>query len=199
MQWACGVVIKVVPVPRSCLKHLNLPIFGQHRISWQTGHDTITSVPQFFSLSFLSFSVSCEHQPFPSTLTCVLSYIGWHLLLFGFGLIECLSIVKHLVMLHKRAFQELKRSSGIDEKRHAPQECEWLNSKPKSRNWRKQAREFGEGADRTLETAALLYHGDGDLRKDTEGSSNWTCVLSVIPLSSFKWRVLEKHAILYEI
>lgn len=40
----------------------------------------------------------------------------------------------------------MKRSAGIDQRRHAQQEFELLNSKPKSRNGRKQAREFREGA-----------------------------------------------------
>lgn len=40
----------------------------------------------------------------------------------------------------------MKRSSGIEERRPAQQEFELLNSKPKSRNRRKQAGEFREGA-----------------------------------------------------
>lgn len=90
MKWACGMVIKAIPVPYSCLKHLNFSIFGQHSdyISWQTSHDTITSVPKFSSLS--SLSIEWSHlwtlTLFQYTITCILSYINWHLLLFGFAL-----------------------------------------------------------------------------------------------------------------
>lgn len=98
----------------------------------------------------------------------------------------------------------MKRSAGIDEKRHAQEEFKLLNSKPKSRNGRKQAGEFREGAVCYMPVELWSYPhgriiGTGSQERKCRVVLTVTCALPVTPLSSFKGGVLEIHVILYKI